>query len=647
MKLLAPAILWSSILLGGGEPPSSALAQEPQAPPGPAGSEPWERVLRGPQCYYGLLALEGRERNWLTWDRWWKHNRDPYLPRFPRECNFEDHLSRRCLNCRERNRLGPAVAHLQEDVLPALLRHLAEAPDSQDTGRCLLAIAEASIHLRDGREELSRTLLAHLAQTDADSRNDAILALGVFRDESVALPLLEIFLDSPEGRARTGVSPVPPRDRIHAAYALAIVAHHDFEIGVALPIARAFAETAARASDEEAPDLAVACVIGLGLIPPVPRASASEASFDSDAQFRFLRHYLADGSRPRLARAHVPLALARIAARDRGPKRTERRQQIHAALRPLLELPPPDIDLTRGAVLALGELGAAGDDRVDRSFRALLTRGARHGGDRDLRGFSLIGLARLPSGRGSDPPPGAEVLDHVTSVLLAALEAGDPWAALAVGVFGHALREEDPDDPRVPSLIHALRATEPPDAGRRRWGAWAIGLALLGDSAGTPRLLEHLDQASDTPTTRHLLDALAILNAPEAIGPITSALFDRWRYSEEKLEAGASTLRRLGATPPLARLVERTSEDHALFIQAYGCMTLGLTGDRLAVAPLVKVMEDRERDPRLRGFAGWGLALVTRGNTPRFHAPIANGINYRAAVPTLTAYEWGGILERY
>jgi HEAT repeat protein len=83
-----------------------------------------------------------------------------------------------------------------------------------------------------------------------------------------------------------------------------------------------------------------------------------------------------------------------------------------------------------------------------------------------------------------------------------------------------------------------------------------------------------------------------------------------------------------------------------LSVLAAAAAALGRVGDYGSVEPLLRLLEDRERGPLARAFAAVALGLVAERRPLPWNAPVAEDLNYRAALDFLLDPASGtGILD--
>jgi hypothetical protein len=293
-------------------------------------------------------------------------------------------------------------------------------------------------------------------------------------------------------------------------------------------------------------------------------------------------------------------------------------------------------------VIALGLYGDNDDDATDRAIRELLRDIAARVGDRQLRNFALISLARVGArnGRAAAPP-----VDDTVEYLLERLGRGNDtgqWAALALGVFARQLAASG----RIPSadinvsLREKLRGSSTPlDV-----GALAIASGLARDLAAQEPLLEKLAKVDEERARGHAAIALGLLDSEEALDPIREILDDA-TYRPTLLRELAIALGLLGDPNVARELVSKLEEAQSLAAQASIAQALGRIGVAESVAPLVGLLASGERSERARAFAAVALGIVIDKDDLPWNAVLSVNTNYVAAPPTLYDGQGFGILN--
>jgi HEAT repeat protein len=605
----------------------------------------------------GAFSGGGIEPDLTSWRFWWDLNKAAYL-------DLKHHAYRPGVTTGSDGfylgdgakaglfHLRPTETQLGEEVVPALLAVLAEETHYDLVSGSLVALAKigrGSGLTQDGRfEALAAGLLRAKNQ---EVRETAAVSLGIL-ESSRAVPMLANLLwDTASGRELVGAGEVDVRTRAFAAYGLGLVGSRTVGLAERQVIVAALARALERAR-EPLPDVEVACVNALSLVPlaPLDLRAAHEASAGPpaaperslEAQLESLLGVLADPERHVRVRAHCPVALARLVAAAPTARRTELRSRVIESCLARLEDGHELPTIVQGACLALGELGTAATGALDSGLRAALTESARRGSDVQTRAFALIALARAAGRSGGEATHGRE---QAAGFLAAQLIDGKgtlrPWAGLACGVLGHALLQHEPPAPELERLRAAVRGTLAEERNPEPLGAYAIAAGLLRDHDSAPGLLGRLVKGLPDEARGHVATGLALLGHVEARDAIRRALAEA-TYRPELLRECAIALALLEDEEVVPTLVALFQRAGSLATQTTAATALGYVGDRRAIAPLLAALGDRGRTERARGYAAVALGNVADVELLPWNARIALGLHYRASTSTLTDPVYGG-----
>jgi HEAT repeat protein len=331
-------------------------------------------------------STSGGDEDLTAWTFWWEFNKEPYLllkdalGKGPPTTGSPDWFMG-LGDKADGLRIARAVSDDQRRAIQeALLSALASEEHNDIVTGCLIALAKlGEVKEESGRSQLEEAFLPHLKSSSQEIAETAALALGILGNASAYPPLAHLLQDDAEGRELAGESEVPVRTRAFAAYALALLGARTAEEEVK----RAIVQELVAALDSKASamrDVAVACVISLGLVPvePIdapPRADGAKGADLAPAgsragQIAYLLAYLKDEHHHEIVRAHAPVALARLLA-DLPPEMrgAQRDTVVEALLARLDERARESSYVRQSAILALGQLGDADRDPLDARIR--------------------------------------------------------------------------------------------------------------------------------------------------------------------------------------------------------------------------------------------------------------------------------------
>ncbi|MCB9914053.1 MAG: HEAT repeat domain-containing protein [Planctomycetes bacterium] len=645
---------------GGGAPsgPSTPAPAEPGAPsrPGPSSSGAAGRTRRaelGPQAPAAPSTPAGVELPDLSeWTWWWNFNRDPYLD-LKRQVQVgetttssDDFYLGHGQSARRSDALPDAEAR-RTLIGPALLASI-DAGSYHLQGDALLALAKLYPDFAPDSGSTRELLVAYLRDASQQKAEAAIAALGVLGDPAAAQDLLDLAADNARGRELVGRRSVAGHSRPVAAFALGVLGAQLDSEWDRLRIVNGL-QALLREPMGAAPDLHVACVTALGLVPlaapgelrPLDGDGGADPLVDRARQVRFLVSLLLDEDRHVAVRAHAPKAIASLA-------RTGSRELADAAKRALLDelahRGRSERHVSFGLVEALGMLGDGDDDAIDRDVRAALQRSVDDGNN-SQSGLSLVALALASSRRGQGEAPLAG-LPATRKYLLGKLARGKsrqrPWAALALGLQEyHALRAGEAASEAVRS---ALLATNEDVRAPLDSGAWSLALGLCGDERAVDALVGRLERSADDEARGYAAIGLGLLGSTEAV-PALQRVLETSRHRDVPLRKAATALVLLGRRDVVDELLEIVAEEKTANAKGTGIAVLGLVGDRRIVAPLVAVLADEHQLDITRAYAATALGLCCEREPLPWTASIANHVNYLANTETMLSADGQGILN--
>ncbi len=529
---------------------------------------------------------------------------------------------------------------------------LSRADDTRLVARLLLALARiGEPPPYEGIEDapaIAPLLIEHVSDSNREVAETAVIALGVLGTTDSLVRLADLVHDAKPGRKLCGRNRVPTRMRALAAYGMGVAARH-LDRYEASRYAVHHLSRVLDAETRKNVDLQVACVIALGMVrldpaqsPGAGSVSASWPSSGWAAQVDHLLALLEDEDRPRLVRAHVPTALARLLVGAPADVKERVARVLIAGRSPRVE---KDADVRRGCVIALGTIGDRDDDEIDAAIRAALVESVQ-GRDGPARSFAVISLAQVAmrSGGGSEVPPASE--QDVMTLLLGQLSRGKsllrPWAGISLGLVGHARRRDGrpPSKDAEAALSCMLDGTQAPEV----TAACAVGAGLARE-VRLRRDVEELLLDSGLEAYRgHLAVSLGLMGDPASLPSLRRVMADA--LHEPLLMEQAAIARALLVDRDLnGELLERLEECEC-WASTWGVTrALGWTADHRALRPLLDLLRDTRRSEPERGLAAEALGWIADKESLPWDAWISSSLNYTAASETLTASGGLGILD--
>lgn len=660
---------------GGGAPGGGGAGPADTAPPGGGGGSASSGSAAGgggsggaggnapasPTCrttHTGSLAglAAGADEN--AWERWWRYNQAAFL-----DVKAAIHASDLAPGSdafflghappdHARDRLVPTTEAICEYVVPALRAALQDERDNDVVTGALIALAKIG-EVADASPSAAALFTGFLADPNQEIAETAALSLGILGSPGAVPVLVALLADEPLGRRVVGHPPgVPLRTRAFAAYGLGLIGHRTGDSELQARIVEVLVRQVDGPAERLAtPDVAVACLSAIGLV-PLPFAGPAGADGLApwqarEAQVEWLLARTDDPALRDWTRAHAPTAAARLLAES--PRGAEAAALRERALRSWCAGLAPHAKVPRlvqpSLVLALGAVTRAGEDPLERLARAALLDAARRGHVAEVRNFALVSLGEVAGrpGAGADPWEG---VDEVRVALLREIERGAgpqrPWAAVGLGVLGRRLLERSAEP--APEVDAALRAALAEARSPRELGAYAVALGMRRDGEAVGALLAKLPEAGTDDARGNVVVALGMIGVPAAL-PAVREVVARSLYRPTLLQQGAIGLGLLGDKGVVSELCGMLERADSLSAQASLANGLGAIGDARSIEPLVAMLGDREITPRARAFAAVALGIVADKESRPWNAKLAVGINYRANTTTLTDGQGAGVLE--
>ena len=659
--------------VNGPAPPGSTGGGNPGVPqPGSGGQRPGQPGGNAPVSGGGDLPPD-----LSVWEFWWELNKEPYLNLRATVqsgsvlTGSSDIYLGRGTELKAQRTLRPTPEQIRGEVVPALLWVLENEEQNDLLTGAMIALAKiGDVRDADGRSQFVEVLTPFLASPEQEVAETAALALGILADVR-AVPTLASLMRGDRDGVKLTRGPVAFRTRSFAAYGLGLAAYDAPTNADRRSIARTLVEFLQQ-PDEARPDIKVGALQALGLTRiDWTDSDAPEAADDPIAAFvadrAALLAYLERRMDPvrrgpdagfddHRVRAQTPIAAARLLGTTRDMPAGDRdalevRRAIAGRLLALSQNRQERVEVRQSATIALGMIGDAAADALNERIFQSLAKAAKSSADPQTEFFALMAIAQMGSRPGVGDAPRA-LQDEAEQILMRALANGKgqkaPWAALALGVYGNALLENDG------TVGLGVRAALRERLERRKStaerGAYAIALGLLEDRASQGLILDTLESigSGQDGVRGHLCVALGLMGATNANDTLTT-LVRTSKFRDSLLKSAAIGLGLLGDKETVPELIEMLKGAKGLSSQASIATALGTIGDTNAVSTLVEMVRD-ESDEQLtdtaRGFACAALGITCDKEFLPWNTKIAVNTNYRANVRTLTNPAAGdGILD--
>jgi HEAT repeat protein len=628
---------------GGGDPTTPGYG-----PPTPGG---------GPgQPGAGAPQTSGPDDDLTAWSFWWEFNKEPYLDikaaihDAGTYTGSDSYFLGNPANAKDR--LRPTEEQVREQVVPALLKALATETNNDILTGCMIALAKIGDEKSEsGESRLEEAIKPHLKDGNQEIAETAAVALGILANDSSVDTLVALLRDSAQGRALVGAGEVKLRTRAFAAYGLSLIGartpHESTRSAIISHIVGVL-----ESDTSSTRDVKVACVIALGLVPleqarpaVAPEAGKTPAPETCrEGQLEYLLSYFADAKEHHyLVRAHVPAALGRLLNGLPPEDYAAYKQRIAELLLAGFDKRSKEpVEVVQSCVLALGQIGDNDADALDQSIRTALIAASDEASGQQARNFSLIALAQVGGRIGAGAAPKQdEVSKHLVATMEHGTNALQPWAGLAIGVYGRALLDQDLPAPS--QAMAALRAKLAQAKTDLAIPPYAIGAGLLKDAEAVDDLLEKLGKDRDT-TRGYVAVALGLIGVQKAVEPVSFVVKES-KHRPELLKQAAIGLGLLGDKQAVPDLIEMLADTDTISTQAALASALGSIGDSRSIDPLVAMLENHELSAGARGFAAVALGIVADKEARPWNSKISVGLNYRASTETLTDQTNSGILN--
>ncbi len=590
------------------------------------------------------------------WEMWWGFNCSPYLDLKRRVLEGDPETRGDDFYLGHGTRRRVVTREVTDDDLctkagPALQAAIESDPDNSVRAAALVALAKLHpLYMPEGGGSMFELIAGHLSHSDHAVREAAIVALGLLGEADSAIFLCEIAADRELGRDLLGREKVSRSTRARAALALGLAGSRCPRLEVRTYIVHHLARILE--TDESAsPDLGVACVTSIGLMPLADAPQALEAeeletlppSTSRETQIRFLCEVLENLRVCEIVRAHVPRALGRLVTGVDDPQKDV---VARAMLDQLTGKRKVDRLVRHGLVFGLGMIGDADRDPIDVAIRQALCKAA-HDSHAMQQQLSMVSLA-LVSGRpgrglGSAFAGNRDACAHLLKHLARGKSRVRPWAALALGLKGH--HELEAGATVSADTTTALRQRLADTRAPSDVGAICLALGLVRDTEAVPALLETLETTNEEIARGSAAVGLGLLGAREAVPTLRAILADS-RHRPGLLQDVAISLALLGDKSAVDTLLEIMRDSGTCYTLSAVVNALAYVGDERTLDPLVAMLGNQERSVGSRRTAAVALGVVCERDLLPWTSLFTNDLNYTASTTTLISSDGEGLLNQ-
>ncbi|KAA3608034.1 MAG: HEAT repeat domain-containing protein [Planctomycetota bacterium] len=603
--------------------PSTPAAATPATPTSPT----TPTVVTAPTVQPTQQAVTGPSTgpDLTTWEFWWEFNKEPYL-------NLKAKVQDKGTSTGEAdgliglgglstksNTLAPSAGQISNLILPALQDSL-----QNDENRDILSsdlVALAKIGRDPNLPTLFQPFLKHTQQEIAET---GALAFGILQDAQAIPVLKELLNDSPAGRRMVGSqTDIPFRTRTFAAYGLGLIGHAVNDQALKQDIADTL-WTTLTTDTSSFKDLRVASVVSLGLL-------RLENPADLVAK---LSEYLNNEDNGFLEKSHCPNAIAKL-LRD-GNSDAASVQTAVDLFMGLLSKKSTKNEVRQSCVQALGMVADGNAPYASKVVKTLIDISAK-GRDRQEKNFTAVSLAYVGATVANNHPIRSQITEFLIKNVQKGSTAYRPWSALALGVMSFKVNQAGG---QVASLVprtvlEKFKKTKAPS----EKACYAISLGLMKNEQAKSEIREALETASDPDLRGYLCVSLGLLSAREHKDYISSVVKESKRMPNllQQASIGLGLMSDRAVVDALVDLMKGDSDGPpALAVLSATATALGFIGDQRSVRPLVDMLQNDEVTPLGRAFAAVALGIVADKELLPWNSKIAEDLNYRAAVDTLT-----------
>jgi len=670
-------------------------------PGGPMGSPktPTHPLMPRPDGLQNPYTLNGHEKigNPGAWQLWWEFNQD----RFLRYSSINTggsvltggsdwNLGRGAETTSAGGRL--TAKNIQDAVVPAIREGIREGGSEEFLKSAMMAMAK--IGGQENEDAFEFFLHFYLNNGHATINETAAVALGLACGPNNLDLLTSIARNTPKGQEFLKLDEVPLGMRAFAAYGLGFAASKTNNMSlrreaVASLIAILEEEDPDKDKDKEAKkkkgkgkadqeaedkkltvgsatrsDLQVAAMVSIGLIPlkfesdvevcicGTCEVANPDTSFQAQVTY-LMRYFTANEEFDANVRAHTASTLGRLVLAGGEMAGTKFHDAINEIKLGTAEILADSLarsaeqpqTVKNSAIMALGLMGDADNEDVDRWIRSELKRQASKGGPLGKR-FALMSLAEVGSRRGQGKDLWAastEVRMELMSHLSRAKRDIRPWAGLALGVFGYqrSMQGQDLDS----GVDRALARVAKGSKAASDLGAYSVALGLRKSETGTDMLTAKLTSTKDTTARSYVALGLGLSGNKGVVASLQDTLETSDREPLVQSRTGLA-LGLLGDSAVVEELTRRLKRTHSKEKRASIALALGFIGDKRSLEALVEMLQvkgDAQSPTRDAAMLAIGY-MSDRTSTP-WRSVLAHGTNYLAETRTLLNGRSTGVLN--
>lgn len=522
---------------------------------------------------------------------------------------------------------GLARSVVDERIVPALYELLEAGDERTLLNTSLIALGHTDAQEIDDLSpspttERLRTYLEHSSRWVSEN---ATLALGLSANADSARVLARLVRGGKDARQILGGKHSTDRGRAFAAYSLAMVARRTENPDVQRFVVEELMRSVRPTKGE--PHVASACLLSLAML----AESDEELALLCSRSSHKVEAWLADSELDPRLRAHAPRLVTAIAS-----VATEGKREIYAKALLAALAARPRADVETGLVQALGRIQVA-DEKLAGRVAEVLMEATRKGAPLSRR------LAWIALGRRAAAPFGEKAGKFLVKSTKKPRAAIEPWIALAIGVWSDGeIRAE-----RVPSedVRRIARFSMENTRSRETQAAWALCAGMGRDAEAVPSIGALASDCEPGERLGVLAAALGMTRSSQAIEPLRG-LAAAADHDGEALEMAAVALTLTGDREGPARLLDGFGSACCRHSSAAHAKALARVGDPRIVLPLLETVSDDDRHATDRAWAAHALGRLARGVAQPWRSELSIGLNYGAALSTLSSSDLSGLLDQ-
>jgi hypothetical protein len=632
--------------------PAGPSTPGPSGPSTPGASGPSTGGPAAPGAGPGGPATGGGgppEDDLTRWMFWWEFNKDPFIRLRDSvhsggvQTGSDDFFLGGQRRGAAKDSMKPTEDQIMGEILPALKKAIDSTEDVDIVGAVMVAMAKVGKDHQDFK--LLDVIKPRLTSGNQEICETAALAIGIAgiaEEEQINL-LSGMALDNEVGRKATGRdNGVQFRTRTFALYGLGLLAYPTNNLKAKTATFQACKQILADDKLTER-NIKVAAIQALSLL-NLGSSTDAEKQLLADAVKVLHDYYMKPmGASQQMIQSHCATTIAKLVGKDH-PEAARFKELFANDLLEKGKVERKSDDIARACVLALGQLCQPFEDKDEKKnpdvkYSEMLLDTYKKHKDQQTKFFSVLALGQIG---------GAENRKALLLELGRASKNNKPWFALSLGVYSYFRYEAqkkasntiDYDRGVGERLYETIKTERTPDV----VAALGVGLGLnqYTEAADHMRSLMEGNIAQEE-LAGYLCIGLALMNDIPSTSTMLSVV-DKSLRRPDLLKQAAIALGKLGDKTVADKLKDMLMDDKGsapLARLSAVASALGFIGDKRTIAPLTKLLLNKDLNGLSRAFAAVALGGVADKEPLPWNSKISVNINYRASVETLTNQSTG------